>query len=157
MIKTHSVQKSSILRSVCLSAVTIAAVVSLSACNSFPSIIKKQTTTAAAETTTTAVTTTTATSTTTTTAIAGFPTYGWCNATTLTVRSGPSTDYNGIGGLAYGEKIQVLGQEGDWFKIKFKDGEAYVSAAFIQFKVVETTTASAGTTAAITTTASSAQ
>lgn len=35
-----------------------------------------------------------------------------------------------------GEKVDILGREGDWYKIKFKDGVGYVSAQFISSTVV---------------------
>lgn len=69
------------------------------------------------------------------------------------IRSGPGTDYGAIGGLVTGEKVDILGREGDWYKIKFKDGVGYVSAQFISSTVVTTTMAPATTTAAPTTTA----
>lgn len=63
-----------------------------------------------------------------------FPTTGWATDS-LNVRSGPGTDYRGIGGLTPGEEVQILAQEGDWYKIqiRFKDEVGYVSAQYIQF------------------------
>ena len=86
----------------------------------------------------------------------GTPSVGWCNATSMHIRSGPGTDYGAIGGLVTGEKVDILGREGDWYKIKFKDGKdgvGYVSAQFISSTVVTTTMAPATTTAAPTTAA----
>ncbi|MCI9415398.1 MAG: SH3 domain-containing protein [Clostridiales bacterium] len=58
---------------------------------------------------------------------------GYCNSDDgLRIRSGPGTDYQGIGGLKYGEEVSILGREGDWYKIVFKETGGYVSAQFIQ-------------------------
>ena len=79
----------------------------------------------------------------------GVPPVGWCDASTLHVRSGPGTDYSVIGGLVKGEKVIIVDREGDWYKIKFKDGFAFVSAQYIQATEVmpdETTMAPAPTT-----------
>ncbi|MCI8553330.1 MAG: SH3 domain-containing protein [Clostridiales bacterium] len=80
---------------------------------------------------------------------------GYCNSDDgLRIRSGPGTDYRGIGGLKYGEEVTILGREGDWYKIVFKDTGGYVSAQFIQatppsaIPIVTTTTAPAATTTA---------
>ena len=99
----------------------------------------------AATTTASAASTSSVPSTTTTTAPtipARTPSAGWCNATSMHIRSGPGTDYGAIGGLVTGEKVDILGREGDWYKIKFKDGVGYVSAQFISSTVVTTTAAS---------------
>lgn len=80
---------------------------------------------------------------TTVTAPTGIPPYGWCNASTMHIRSGPGTEYGAIGGLKKGEKVTIVDREGDWFKIEFKDVFGYVSALYIQDTEVipdETTT-----------------
>lgn len=77
---------------------------------------------------------------------------GWCSASTMNIRSGAGTDYGAIGGLKLGDKVEILGKEGDWYKIKFakaKDGVGYVNAQFIS----STEVAGAATAAAATTTA----
>lgn len=111
----------------------------------------------AATTSSAATTTTTASAAATTTTVPaipeGTPSVGWCNATSMHIRSGPGTDYGAIGGLVTGEKVDILGREGDWYKIKFKDGVGYVSAQFISSTVVTTTMAPAATTTAPTTAA----
>lgn len=71
---------------------------------------------------------------------------GYCSVDSLVVRGGPGTDYYGIGGLKYGEQVEILGREGDWFRIVFKpgdDGVGYVSAQYIQGTVPLPTTAAA--------------
>lgn len=57
---------------------------------------------------------------------------GYVNATTMHIRSGPGTDYGAIGGLKMGDQVKILGKEGDWYKIEFKETGGYVSAQFIQ-------------------------
>ena len=60
---------------------------------------------------------------------------GYCSVKSLVVRSGPGMGYCGIGGLKYGEQMEILGREGDWFRIAFQpgpDGVGYVSAQYIQ-------------------------
>ncbi|MBR7092803.1 MAG: SH3 domain-containing protein [Clostridia bacterium] len=56
---------------------------------------------------------------------------GYCTADSLNVRTGPGLDYRGIGGLRFAEQVEVLDKEGDWYKIRFGDGAAYVSAQYI--------------------------
>jgi hypothetical protein len=92
------------------------------------------------------------TDTTTVTAATGIPPYGWCNASTMHIRSGPGTEYGAIGGLKKGEKVTIVDREGDWFKIEFKDGFGYVSALYIQDTEVmpDETTMTAETTPATT-------
>ena len=79
---------------------------------------------------TTTTTTTEVTTTTTTTRVSVFS-VGYCTADSLNVRSGPGLDYRGIGGLVHGEKVTVLGQQGDWYQIQFGDTVGYVSAQYI--------------------------
>lgn len=149
------------LRLGCTAAVAVL-VLSAAACKK-DGITKDSSNTSAGTTTTSsagATTTTVSAAATTTTAPAipeGTPSVGWCNATSMHIRSGPGTDYGAIGGLVTGEKVDILGREGDWYKIKFKDGVGYVSAQFISSTVVTTTMAPATTTAAPTTTTAAAQ
>ena len=85
--------------------------------------------------------------------VAGYPADGWCTDDDVFVRSGPSREYFSIGGLKRGEKVEVRGKDGDWYKIKFwdKDGQvidAYVNAQYIQFNdQLPATTTLAETTA----------
>jgi len=133
-----------ILRLVCLTA-AISSAVAFSACN------KKTNTGSSADTETTSPTaSTTAPLETTGTIPDGVPQLGWCTSEDgLHVRKTPDTDYEAIGGLRYGEKVSIVGREGDWYKINFKDGHAYVSAAYIsptEIIVPETTTPAPATT-----------
>lgn len=49
----------------------------------------------------------------------------------LNVRMGPGTDYPIIGGLVPGAGVQIIEKAGDWWKIKYNGGEAYVSGKYI--------------------------
>lgn len=137
------------LRLACIAAV-LAAAVSLSACgkpanppeDSKSSIASttnttedssRVTTTTSSATTTGSGNLTTGTGQTAATSPVSFPASGWCNATTLHIRSETNTNNDPIGGLKKGDKVTVLGREGDWYKIAFKDGTAFVSALYIQF------------------------
>ena len=145
------------LLSVVLVVLLCIAALLLSSCNKDTpaSSLTEETTPVETQTTDTTATTALTTPLTTVPPVSGsfttFPAAGWCNADTLRVRSGPGLDYNGIGGLKYGEQVTVLGQQGDWFQIKFKDGVAYVSAQYIQATeppVINTTPPAAATTTA---------
>lgn len=82
--------------------------------------------------TTVDVTTTTPSTTTLPTIGEERPFTGYVNASTLRVRPTPDTTGEPIGGLSFGEAVSVLGREGDWYKITFKDGIGYVNAQYIQ-------------------------
>ena len=49
----------------------------------------------------------------------------------LNVRMGPGTDYPIIGGLVPGAAISIIEKAGDWWKIRYNGGEAYVSGKYI--------------------------
>lgn len=42
------------------------------------------------------------------------------------VRSGTSTDYDIIGKLTKGQAVEITGRSGEWYRIKFNDGEGFV-------------------------------
>lgn len=112
----------------------------------------------APDTTPTTVDVTTTQPTTAATTAGDQPFTGYVNATTLRVRPSADTAGEPIGGLEFGDTVSVIGREGDWYKISFKDGIGYVSAQYIQ-DTVPTEGTAAGTTdttatAADTTTAS---
>lgn len=77
---------------------------------------------------------------------------GWCNASTMNIRSGAGKEFGAVGGLHQGDKVTILGKEGDWFKIKCitsKTGVGYVSAQYISAtEVAPASTAVPTTTAA---------
>lgn len=96
-------------------------------------------------TTTTAAPTTTAPQTTGTTAQT-YPFTGYVNASTLNVRPTADTSGYAIGGLVFGDTVQVIDREGDWYKINFGSGFGYVSAQYVQDTVPVSTTAGTDTT-----------
>lgn len=50
----------------------------------------------------------------------------------LNVRSGPSTNYEKLGTLKYGQEITVTGKIGnDWYQILYSNGYGYVSAQYV--------------------------
>lgn len=76
---------------------------------------------------------TTAPVTTTTTAEA-LPLYCWNIAdTSIYIRPEPNTDKEAIGGMAKGERAQILGKEGDWYKIQILSLVGYVSGQYLSF------------------------
>ena len=62
----------------------------------------------------------------------------YVNATTLNVRSGPSTTYSIIDTLKQDAKVEVISIENNWAKIKHNDEIGYVSAEYLSDKKVET-------------------
>jgi hypothetical protein len=57
------------------------------------------------------------------------PLIRYVNTQQINVRSGPGTDSRVLGQLNYREEIEVLGtnQAGDWYQIRFDDGEGWVA------------------------------
>ena len=62
----------------------------------------------------------------------------YVNATTLNVRSGPSTAYSIIDTLKQNDEVKVISIEDGWAKIKHNDEIGYVSAQYLSDKKVET-------------------
>ena len=61
----------------------------------------------------------------------------------VNVRSGPSTDYDKIGGLTTNQEVQVTGQANTgWWRIQYNGGEAYVSDKYLADEKVEKPAAS---------------
>ena len=57
---------------------------------------------------------------------------GYVNAETVNVRNGPSTDSKRLGFLDLNDEVEVLAEEGDWYKIKTKEyGECYIAKRLI--------------------------
>lgn len=63
-----------------------------------------------------------------------YGSYVVVTASTLNVRSSPSTDSkaNIVGKLHRGTKVEQRGREGDWIKISFHGGTAYVHGNYVQ-------------------------
>lgn len=55
----------------------------------------------------------------------------YVNATSLNVRSGPSTSYSVIGKLSKGTKIDVISTSNGWSKIKYDGQTGYVSSKYL--------------------------
>ncbi|MBR4986557.1 MAG: SH3 domain-containing protein [Proteobacteria bacterium] len=52
------------------------------------------------------------------------------SASTLNVRTGPSTDYSKIGSLSSGARVTVLEEKNGWYKINYNGQEGWISAAY---------------------------
>ena len=60
------------------------------------------------------------------------PGTGTVNAPTgLNVRDGAGMNFKIIGGLVHGMKVTITGKSGDWYKIKYGAGEAWVNSSYI--------------------------
>ena len=60
--------------------------------------------------------------------------YGYVDTaeTDLNVRKAPSTDGERIGALPKGTKIEIVGSEGNWYKIVYDNGYGYVSKDYVK-------------------------
>lgn len=59
-------------------------------------------------------------------------TKGYVNAETVNVRQGPSTDSKRLGFLDLNDEVEILAEEGDWYKINTKEyGECYITKRLI--------------------------
>jgi len=52
----------------------------------------------------------------------------------LRVRSYPSTSAPIVGELANGTKVEIVGTNGGWYKIKFNNSEAWVSGSYLKLE-----------------------
>ena len=52
------------------------------------------------------------------------------SASTLNVRTGPSTDYSKIGTLSNGARVTVLEEKNGWYKINYNGQEGWISASY---------------------------
>ncbi len=50
----------------------------------------------------------------------------------VNVRSGPSTSYSVVGGLTKDQRVTVTGSSGNWYRISWSNGSAYVSASYLR-------------------------
>lgn len=73
------------------------------------------------------------TTTVTTKTQAPLPKEGWITADSMRVRGGAGLTSEVVGGITFGEKVEILGKEGDWYKIRFGDGVGYVSGQYLTF------------------------
>ena len=58
-------------------------------------------------------------------------TTGYVNADSLFVRKGPSTSQDHIGILNYNAKVNIVGKQAGWYKIKYNNGFGYISADYV--------------------------
>ena len=63
---------------------------------------------------------------------------GTVTASSLRVRKEPSMDAGQIGNMKQGSRVEILGQEGDWYQVSCGEDSAYMFAEYIQ---IEETTA----------------
>ena len=63
---------------------------------------------------------------------------GTVTASSLRVRKEPSMDAGQIGSMKQGSRVEILGQEGDWYQVSCGEDSAYMFAEYIQ---IEETTA----------------
>ena len=63
---------------------------------------------------------------------------GTVTASSLRVRKEPSMDAGQIGNMKQGSRVEILGQEGDWYQVSYGEDSAYMFAEYIQ---IEETTA----------------
>ncbi|MEH7480692.1 SH3 domain-containing protein [Neobacillus drentensis] len=54
------------------------------------------------------------------------------NQSGLNVRKGPGTNIARIGGVYKNDKVQIVAQQGDWYKIKFGTGYGYINNLGVQ-------------------------
>lgn len=96
-----------------------------------------------------AAATTTTAPTTTTTAVA---TVYHVTATSVFVRSAPSTDSEKVGSLFQGDEVEVIALEGDWYHVRYDGREGYVHSDYVAPKDATTTTEEGTSTTTTTTT-----
>ena len=62
---------------------------------------------------------------------------GSVTASSLSVRSGPSTSNGAIGTLKINETVEILGKSSDWYKVDFKGKQGYVQASYLRLNPIE--------------------
>lgn len=65
---------------------------------------------------------------------------GTVNTNSLNLRSGAGTNFNSIAKLNNGDKVTILAEEGDWYKVEANGKEGYVSKKYITKNSDETST-----------------
>ena len=65
------------------------------------------------------------------TVISNAATNGVITGETVKLREGPSLDAGLVTLLSVDNKVEVLGKEGDWYQVKYKEYEGYVYADYI--------------------------
>ncbi len=75
----------------------------------------------------------TTTNSTTVKTTASLPPFGYITADSMRVRGEAGLQAEVIGGINFGEKVEILGKNGDWYQIRFGDGVGYISGQYISF------------------------
>lgn len=65
---------------------------------------------------------------------------GYVNTNSLNLRSGAGTNFNSIAKLNNGDKVTILAEEGDWYKVEANGKEGYVSKKYVTKNSDETST-----------------
>ena len=65
------------------------------------------------------------------TVISNAATNGVITGETVKLRKAPSLDAGLVTLLSVDNKVEVLGKEGDWYQVKYKEYEGYVYADYI--------------------------
>ena len=73
--------------------------------------------------------------------------YGTVTASSLNVRSGPSTKNHKVGMVVKETKLTILGTQGSWYKISYKGKDAYVHSDYV--KLESTGKSTSGSTSVI--------
>lgn len=60
------------------------------------------------------------------------------SANGVNLRNGPGTSYKSLGSVSNGEKLELVSQEGEWAKVKYKGETGYVSSKFLTEEPVRT-------------------
>ncbi|NLI61700.1 MAG: SH3 domain-containing protein, partial [Clostridiales bacterium] len=64
--------------------------------------------------------------------------YGIVTASSLNVRSGPSTKNHKVGMVAKGKRLTILGTQGSWYRISFNGKDAYVHSNYVRLESTST-------------------
>lgn len=62
---------------------------------------------------------------------------GKVTSDSLNVRSGPGKDFDVMGKVYSGNKIDIVGIDGDWLKIEYNNSEGYVSSEYVEYELDE--------------------
>lgn len=60
-----------------------------------------------------------------------LPSKMYINVSAAVLRSGPSTSSDPIAEMYMGRSVEILGEDGDWYKVKYEDQEGYVAKRLV--------------------------
>lgn len=69
---------------------------------------------------------------------------GYVNVENVYVRKGPSTDSEPIGSLELNDKVKILDEENNWYKVEYEDEDGYIAKKLISDEKITNTTSSRG-------------